>query len=169
MAKTKYVYYFGDGDAEGDESMRPILGGKGANLAQMAKKPLSLPVPSGFTISIDVCQEYYKLGKKYPAGLDAEVAKYLAKLEKSMGKKLGDAKDPLLVSVRSGAAESMPGMMDTILNLGLNDNSVLGLANKTQNPRFAWDAYRRFIQMYGNVAMGVDHDKFEEIKIGRAS
>ena len=163
MAKTKYVYYFGDGDAEGDESMRPILGGKGANLAQMAKKPLSLPVPSGFTISIDVCQEYYKLGKKYPAGLDAEVAKYLAKLEKSMGKKLGDAKDPLLVSVRSGAAESMPGMMDTILNLGLNDNSVLGLANKTQNPRFAWDAYRRFIQMYGNVAMGVDHDKFEEI------
>ncbi|MCR5762173.1 MAG: pyruvate, phosphate dikinase [Treponema sp.] len=163
MAKTKYVYYFGDGDAEGDESMRPLLGGKGANLAQMAKKPLSLPVPSGFTISIDVCQEYYKLGKKYPAGLDAEVAKYLSKLEKSMGKKLGDEKDPLLVSVRSGAAESMPGMMDTILNLGLNDKSVLGLANKTNNPRFAWDAYRRFIQMYGNVAMGVDHDKFEEI------
>jgi len=163
MAKTKYVYYFGDGDAEGDETMRPLLGGKGANLAQMAKKPLSLPVPSGFTISIDVCQEYYKLGKKYPAGLDAEVAKYLAKLEKSMGKKLGDEKDPLLVSVRSGAAESMPGMMDTILNLGLNDKSVLGLANKTNNPRFAWDAYRRFIQMYGNVAMGVDHDKFEEI------
>ncbi len=163
MAKTKYVYFFGDGDAEGDETMRPLLGGKGANLAQMAKKPLSLPVPSGFTISIDVCQEYYKLGKKYPAGLDAEVAKYLSKLEKSMGKKLGDEKDPLLVSVRSGAAESMPGMMDTILNLGLNDKSVLGLANKTNNPRFAWDAYRRFIQMYGNVAMGVDHDKFEEI------
>ena len=163
MAKTKYVYFFGDGDAEGDETMRPLLGGKGANLAQMAKKPLSLPVPSGFTISIDVCQEYYKLGKKYPAGLDAEVAKYLGKLEKSMGKKLGDEKDPLLVSVRSGAAESMPGMMDTILNLGLNDKSVLGLANKTNNPRFAWDAYRRFIQMFGNVAMGVEHDKFEEI------
>ncbi len=163
MAKTKYVYYFGDGDAEGDESMRPLLGGKGANLAQMAKKPLSLPVPPGFTISIDVCQEYYKLGKKYPAGLDAEVAKYLAKLEKSVGKKLGDENDPLLVSVRSGAAESMPGMMDTILNLGLNDKSVLGLAKKTNNPRFAWDAYRRFIQMYGDVAMGVDHDKFEEI------
>ena len=163
MAKTKYVYYFGDGDAEGDETMRPLLGGKGANLAQMAKAPLSLPVPSGFTISIDVCQEYYKLGKKYPTGLDAEVAKYLNRLEKSMGKKLGDEKDPLLVSVRSGAAESMPGMMDTILNLGLNDKSVLGLANKTNNPRFAWDAYRRFIQMFGNVAMGVDHDKFEAI------
>ncbi|MBB5218854.1 pyruvate,orthophosphate dikinase [Treponema rectale] len=163
MAKTKYVYFFGNGDAEGNETMRPILGGKGANLAEMAKAPLSLPVPPGFTISIDVCQEYYKLGRKYPAGLDAEVAKYLTKLEKSMGKKLGDEKDPLLVSVRSGAAESMPGMMDTILNLGLNDKSVLGLAEKTGNARFAWDAYRRFIQMYGNVAMGVDHDKFEEI------
>ena len=163
MAKTKYVYYFGDGDAEGDESMRLILGGKGANLAQMAKKPLSLPVPSGFTISIDVCQEYYKLGRKYPASLAAEVQKNLTKLEKSMGKKLGDEKDPLLVSVRSGAAESMPGMMDTILNLGLNDKSVIGLANKTNNARFAWDAYRRFIQMFGNVAMGVEHDKFEEI------
>ena len=163
MAKTKYVYFFGNGDAEGDETMRPILGGKGANLAQMAKAPLSLPVPPGFTISIDVCQEYYKLGRKYPAGLEADVDKYLAKLEKAIGKKLGDEKDPLLVSVRSGAAESMPGMMDTILNLGLNDKSVLGLANKTNNERFAWDAYRRFIQMYGNVAMGVDHDKFEEI------
>ena len=160
---TKYVYFFGDGDAEGDESMRPILGGKGANLAQMAKAPLSLPVPPGFTISIDVCQEYYKLGKKYPKGLKEEVAKYLDKLETSFGKKLGDEKDPLLVSVRSGAAESMPGMMDTILNLGLNDKSVLGLAAKTNNPRFAWDAYRRFIQMYGNVAMGVEHDKFEKI------
>ncbi|MBQ2529626.1 MAG: pyruvate, phosphate dikinase, partial [Treponema sp.] len=163
MAKTKYVYFFGNGDAEGNETMRPILGGKGANLAEMAKAPLSLPVPPGFTISIDVCQEYYKLGRKYPAGLDADVSKYLAKLEKTIGKKLGDAKDPLLVSVRSGAAESMPGMMDTILNLGLNDQSVLGLAEKTNNERFAWDAYRRFIQMYGNVAMGVDHDKFEEI------
>ncbi len=163
MAKTKYVYYFGDGDAEGDESMRLILGGKGANLAQMAKKPLSLPVPSGFTISIDVCQEYYKLGRNYPDSLAAEVEKNLKKLEKSMGKKLGDEKDPLLVSVRSGAAESMPGMMDTILNLGLNDKSVLGLAAKTDNPRFAWDAYRRFIQMFGNVAMGVEHDKFEAI------
>ncbi len=163
MAKTKYVYFFGNGDAEGNETMRPILGGKGANLAEMARAPLSLPVPPGFTISIDVCQAYYKLGRKYPEGLEAEVKKYLTKLEKTIGKKLGDEKDPLLVSVRSGAAESMPGMMDTILNLGLNDKSVLGLANKTNNPRFAWDAYRRFIQMYGNVAMGVDHDKFEAI------
>ena len=160
---TKYVYFFGNGDADGDESMRAELGGKGANLAQMAKKPLSLPVPPGFTITTDVCQEFYKLGRKYPAGLAAEVDKYLAKLEKAMGKKLGDEKDPLLVSVRSGAAISMPGMMDTILNLGLNDKSVIGLANKTGNERFAWDAYRRFIQMYGDVAMGVDHDKFEAI------
>ncbi|MDE5899298.1 MAG: pyruvate, phosphate dikinase [Treponemataceae bacterium] len=162
MAK-KFVYYFGDGNADGDESMRAELGGKGANLAQMAKAPLSLPVPSGFTISTDVCQAFYELGRKYPDGLDKEVDTYLAKLEKSMGKKLGDEKDPLLVSVRSGAAISMPGMMDTILNLGLNDKSVLGLAEKTNNPRFAWDAYRRFIQMFGNVAMGVEHDKFEEI------
>lgn len=142
MAK-KFVYYFGDGNADGDESMRAELGGKGANLAQMAKAPLSLPVPSGFTISTDVCQAFYELGRKYPDGLDKEVDTYLAKLEKSMGKKLGDEKDPLLVSVRSGAAISMPGMMDTILNLGLNDKSVLGLAEKTNNPRFAWDAYRR--------------------------
>ena len=163
MAKTKYVYFFGNGDADGDESMRAELGGKGANLAQMAKKPLSLPVPPGFTISTDVCQEFYKLGRKYPEGLDAEVEKYLARLEKTIGKKLGDEKDPLLVSVRSGAAISMPGMMDTILNLGLNDKSVLGLAAKTNNPRFAWDAYRRFIQMFGDVAMGVEHAKFEAI------
>ena len=160
---TKYVYFFGNGDADGDESMRAELGGKGANLAQMAKKPLSLPVPPGFTITTDVCQEFYKLGRKYPAGLKAEVDEYLAKLEAVMGKKLGDEKDPLLVSVRSGAAISMPGMMDTILNLGLNDKAVLGLAEKTGNERFAWDAYRRFIQMYGDVAMGVDHDKFEAI------
>lgn len=163
MSKTKYVYFFGNGDADGDESMRAELGGKGANLAQMAKKPLSLPVPAGFTISTDVCQEFYKLNRNYPSGLDKEVDEYLAKLEKVMGKKLGADDDPLLVSVRSGAAISMPGMMDTILNLGLNDKSVLGLANKTNNPRFAWDAYRRFIQMYGDVAMGVEHAKFEEI------
>jgi len=160
---TKYVYFFGNGDADGDESMRAELGGKGANLAQMAKKPLSLPVPPGFTITTDVCQEFYKLGRKYPAGLAKEVDEYLAKLEAAMGKKLGDENDPLLVSVRSGAAISMPGMMDTILNLGLNDKAVLGLAKKTNNERFAWDAYRRFIQMYGDVAMGVDHDKFEAI------
>ena len=160
---TKYVYFFGNGDADGDESMRAELGGKGANLAQMAKAPLSLPVPPGFTITTDVCQEFYKLDRKYPEGLSAQVDEYLAKLEAAMGKKLGDENDPLLVSVRSGAAISMPGMMDTILNLGLNDKAVLGLAKKTNNERFAWDAYRRFIQMYGDVAMGVDHDKFEAI------
>ncbi|MCR5495145.1 MAG: pyruvate, phosphate dikinase [Treponema sp.] len=160
---TKYVYFFGNGDADGDESMRAELGGKGANLAQMAKAPLSLPVPPGFTITTDVCQEFYKLNRNYPEGLDKQVDEYLAKLEAAMGKKLGDENDPLLVSVRSGAAISMPGMMDTILNLGLNDKAVIGLANKTGNERFAWDAYRRFIQMYGDVAMGVDHDKFEAI------
>ena len=160
---TKYVYFFGNGDADGDESMRAELGGKGANLAQMAKAPLSLPVPPGFTITTDVCQEFYKLNRNYPEGLDKQVDEYLGKLEAAMGKKLGDENDPLLVSVRSGAAISMPGMMDTILNLGLNDKAVIGLANKTGNERFAWDAYRRFIQMYGDVAMGVDHDKFEAI------
>ena len=160
---TKYVYFFGNGDADGDESMRAELGGKGANLAQMAKAPLSLPVPPGFTITTDVCQEYYKLDRNYPEGLEAQVDEYLAKLEAAMGKKLGDENDPLLVSVRSGAAISMPGMMDTILNLGLNDKAVEGLAKKTGNEKFAYDAYRRFIQMYGDVAMGVDHDKFEAI------
>ena len=160
---TKYVYFFGNGDADGDESMRAELGGKGANLAQMAKAPLSLPVPPGFTITTDVCQEFYKLNRNYPEGLSEQVDEYLGKLEAAMGKKLGDENDPLLVSVRSGAAISMPGMMDTILNLGLNDKAVIGLANKTGNERFAWDAYRRFIQMYGDVAMGVDHDKFEAI------
>ncbi|MGN0737157.1 pyruvate, phosphate dikinase [Treponema porcinum] len=160
---TKYVYFFGNGDADGDESMRAELGGKGANLAQMAKAPLSLPVPPGFTITTDVCQEFYKLSRNYPEGLAEQVDEYLGKLEAAMGKKLGDENDPLLVSVRSGAAISMPGMMDTILNLGLNDKAVIGLANKTGNERFAWDAYRRFIQMYGDVAMGVDHDKFEAI------
>jgi len=160
---AKYVYFFGNGDADGDESMRAELGGKGANLAQMAKAPLSLPVPPGFTITTDVCQEFYKLNRNYPEGLASQVDEYLAKLENAMGKKLGDESDPLLVSVRSGAAISMPGMMDTILNLGLNDKAVIGLAKKTNNERFAWDAYRRFIQMYGDVAMGVDHDKFEAI------
>ena len=158
--KTKYVYFFGDGKAEGNAGMRAELGGKGANLAEMAS--IGLPVPSGFTISTDVCKYFYDNGKKYPTTLNADVDVYLAKLERSMGKKLGDAADPLLVSVRSGAAISMPGMMDTILNLGLNDKSVEGLAKKTNNPRFAWDAYRRFIQMFGDVAMGVPHDEFEE-------
>lgn len=158
--KQKYVYFFGEGKAEGDAKMKDILGGKGANLAEMTN--LGIPVPPGFTISTEVCAAYYENNRQYPAGLEEEVLENLRKLEKLMGKKLGDAEDPLLVSVRSGAAVSMPGMMDTILNLGMNDKAVLGLAKKTNNPRFAWDAYRRFIQMYGDIVMGIPHDEFEE-------
>jgi pyruvate,orthophosphate dikinase len=160
MAKQKYVYFFGNGKAEGDAKMRNELGGKGANLAEMTN--LGIPVPPGFTISTDVCAAYYENKHKYPAGIKEEVENGLRKLETTMKKKLGDPDDPLLVSVRSGAAVSMPGMMDTILNLGMSDKAVKGLANKTNNPRFAWDAYRRFIQMYGDVVMGVEHDHFEE-------
>ncbi|MDR1231968.1 MAG: pyruvate, phosphate dikinase [Spirochaetaceae bacterium] len=155
----KNVYFFGEGKAEGDASMKEILGGKGANLAEMTN--LGIPVPPGFTISTNVCAEFYNNDRKYPADLDTDVRYALTRLEQLMGKKLGDPDDPLLVSVRSGAAVSMPGMMDTILNLGLNDRSVAGLAEKSENPRFAWDAYRRFIQMYGDVVMGVEHDLFE--------
>jgi pyruvate,orthophosphate dikinase len=160
MSTIQNVYFFGKGKAEGDAAMRNTLGGKGANLAEMTN--LGIPVPPGFTISTDVCAAFYANGRKYPAGLEKEVLTVLQKLEKTMGKKLGDPDDPLLVSVRSGAPVSMPGMMDTILNLGINDKSVKGLAVKTGNPRFAWDAYRRFIQMYGDVVMGVPHEKFEE-------
>lgn len=161
MAKQKFVYFFGEGKAEGDAKMKMSLGGKGANLAEMTN--LGVPVPPGFTISADVCAAYYDNDNTYPAGLEKEVETNLKKLEKVMGKKLGDAKDPLLVSVRSGAAVSMPGMMDTILNLGINDKAVQGLSTKTGNPRFAWDAYRRFIQMYGDVVMEVPHHEFEAV------
>ncbi|MCM1321492.1 MAG: pyruvate, phosphate dikinase [Bacteroides sp.] len=140
--------------------MRNELGGKGANLAEMTN--LGIPVPPGFTISTHVCKQYYDNEKKYPQTLKAEVAENLRRLEEVTGKKLGDAEDPLLVSVRSGAAQSMPGMMDTILNLGMNDKAVLALSAKTGNARFAWDAYRRFIQMFGDVAMGVSSEAFEE-------
>jgi pyruvate,orthophosphate dikinase len=160
MAKQKNVYFFGKGKAEGDAKMKDILGGKGANLAEMTN--LGIPVPPGFTISTGVCAAYYENKEKYPAGVKEEVEAGLKKLESVMKKKLGDPNDPLLVSVRSGAAVSMPGMMDTILNLGISDKAVKGLAAKTGNPRFAWDAYRRFIQMYGDVVMGVDYDRFEE-------
>lgn len=160
MADTKFVYFFGDGKAEGDASMKNGLGGKGANLAEMTN--LGIPVPPGFTISTEVCRLFYENGKKYPETLHSEVAQHLERLEKLMGKKLGDANDPLLVSVRSGAAISMPGMMDTVLNLGMNDKAVQGLSKKTGNPRFAWDAYRRFIQMFGDVAMGVPSEEFEK-------
>ncbi|HOC29270.1 MAG TPA: PEP/pyruvate-binding domain-containing protein, partial [Treponemataceae bacterium] len=159
MAKNKYVYFFGNREAEGDGMMKELLGGKGAGLAEMTK--IGLPVPAGFTITTEVCDLYYKNGKKYPAGLEEEVARHVKKLEKITGKKLGDPADPLLVSVRSGAPVSMPGMMETILNLGLTDASVEGLAQKTGNRRFALDAYRRFIMMYGSTAMGISREKFD--------
>ena len=160
MAKQRNVYFFGGGKADGDAKMKEVLGGKGANLAEMVN--LGIPVPPGFTISTDVCAAYYDNGRKYSAGIKEEVAAGLEKLEKMMKKKLGNPSDPLLVSVRSGAAASMPGMMDTILNLGMNDGAVQGLIAKTGNPRFAWDAYRRFIQMYSDVVMGVERALFEE-------
>ena len=156
---TKNVYFFGGGSAEGKAEMKELLGGKGANLAEMTN--LGIPVPPGFTISTEVCAAFYEHRRNYPAGLREEVAEHLLRLETMMGKKLGDARDPLLVSVRSGAAQSMPGMMDTILNLGLNDAAVEGLAEQSGNPRFARDSYRRFIQMYGDVVMEVPHGAFE--------
>ncbi len=160
MATNKNVYFFGGGKAEGKGHMKELLGGKGAGLAEMTN--IGLPVPAGFTITTGVCDYYFKHKTRYPAGFTKEVAKHLKKLEKLVGKKLGDAADPLLVSVRSGAAQSMPGMMETILNLGLNDKSVEGLATKTSNRRFALDAYRRFILMYGSTAMGVEREKFDD-------
>lgn len=158
---TKYVYSFGDGFAEGKVDMKNLLGGKGANLAEMCS--LGLPVPPGFTITTEVCTNYYAASKKLPETLNAEVKKALGAIEKSVGTTFGDAKNPLLVSVRSGARASMPGMMDTVLNLGLNDTTVEGLAAKTGNPRFAYDSYRRFIQMFSDVVLGIDHYNFEEL------
>lgn len=155
----KMVYYFGKTRTEGDRTMKLLIGGKGANLADMTS--IGLPVPPGFTITTDTCADYYKAGKRLPTGLMNEVHKNIALLEKELGKKFGDTANPLLVSVRSGAAVSMPGMMDTILNLGLNDESVLGLAKATGNERFAYDAYRRLINMFGDVVMGVHHEHFE--------
>ena len=156
---TKNVYFFGGGSAEGRAEMKELLGGKGANLAEMTN--LGIPVPPGFTISTEVCAAFYENQRNYAEGLKEEVADHLERLETMMGKTLGDASDPLLVSVRSGAAQSMPGMMDTVLNLGLNDAAVEGLAEQSGNPRFAKDAYRRFIQMYGDVVMEVPHGAFE--------
>ena len=148
------IYYFGRTKTEGSGKQKQLLGGKGANLAEMTS--IGLPVPPGFTITTEVCDLYYKSGRKLPAGLMDEVARNVAMLEKELGKKFGDNANPLLVSVRSGAAVSMPGMMNTILNLGLNDEAVVGLANATGNKRFAYDAYRRLINMYGDVVCGVD-------------
>ncbi|MCC6579824.1 MAG: pyruvate, phosphate dikinase, partial [Phycisphaeraceae bacterium] len=155
----KMIYYFGKTRTDGKGDMKPLLGGKGANLAEMTG--IGLPVPPGFTITTEVCDLYYKSGRKLPAGLMADVHKHVEMLEKELGKKFGDIANPLLVSVRSGAALSMPGMMNTILNLGLTDKSVTGVANATNNQRFAYDAYRRLINMYGDVVMGVDHEHFE--------
>lgn len=153
----KYVYSFREGNA----TMRSLLGGKGANLAEMVK--IGLPVPMGFTVTTEACLNYYDEGEKISEDIVSQIFGALENLEQEMGKKLGDIQDPLLVSVRSGAVISMPGMMDTVLNLGLNDESVKGLAAKTDNERFAYDSYRRFIQMFGNVVMEVDHGNFEAV------
>src|ERR1044072_5051819 len=169
MAKSqKYVYVFGNKKADGDGSMKPLLGGKGATLAEMSR--IGLPVPPGFTITTEVCTYYYANKRTYPKVLEAQAKDGIAFIEKIMGTKFGDKSAmPLLVSVRSGARDSMPGMMDTILNLGLNDGTVLALVAATKNERFAWDCYRRFVQMYGDVVMGVqkrpgeDHEPFETV------
>jgi pyruvate,orthophosphate dikinase len=171
MAKaksTKYVYTWGNKKADGDGSMKPLLGGKGANLAEMTR--IGLPVPPGFTVTTEVCTYFYAHKKTYPKELQGQMEAGVANMEKIMGTKFGSTTGmPLLVAVRSGARDSMPGMMDTILNLGLNDQSVVALANATKNPRFAWDCYRRFIQMYGDVVIGVqkraneDHEPFETV------
>ena len=141
--------------------MKGLLGGKGAHLGEMTS--LGIPVPPGFTITIDACAEFYRLNMKYPSGLWDQVEKRMIELEKKAGARFGDAANPLLVSVRSGAAVSMPGMMDTVLNLGLNDATVQGLAKKTGSGKFAYDAYRRFINMFGDVVMNVEHKYFEEV------
>ena len=154
---TKYVYKF----AEGNKDMRELLGGKGANLAEMTNA--GMPVPQGFTVTTEACTRYYDDGKKIAPEIEAEIMTYLAWLEEHNGKKFGDPANPLLVSVRSGARASMPGMMDTILNLGLNDIAVEGFAKKTGNPRFAYDSYRRFIQMFSDVVMELSKKRFEEI------
>ena len=154
-----YVYFFGAGKADGTGDMRELLGGKGAGLAEMTR--IGLPVPAGFTITTEACDYFFKHGRKFPKELQKEVAKSLARLEKLTHKKLGDAEDPLLVSVRSGSARSMPGMMETILNLGLNDKAVQGLARTTNNERFAYDAYRRFVQMYSSVVIGLPKEELE--------
>jgi pyruvate, orthophosphate dikinase len=165
--KGKYVYLFGKSKTDGNGGMKPLLGGKGAGLAEMCR--IGLPVPPGFTITTEVCTYYYDHKRTYPPALKAQMQAGLASIEKQTGKKFGDVKNPLLVSVRSGARDSMPGMMDTILNLGLNDQTVEALARKTGNPRFAWDCYRRFVQMYGDVVLGVqkrpgeDHEPFETV------
>ena len=159
--KAKWVYRFGNGKAEGRAGMRDLLGGKGAGLAEMAN--LGLPVPPGFTITTAVCTQFYANNKRYPADLRSQVDAALIEVGRIAGKGFGDGSNPLLVSVRSGARASMPGMMDTVLNLGLNDDTVEALARKSGDPRFAYDSYRRFITMYSDVVLGLGHHHFEEI------
>src|SRR6202158_4752417 len=156
---TKHVYSFGEGTADGDGKMKDVLGGKGAGLAEMCRA--GLPVPPGFTVSTAVCNIYFEKINRVPEEVETQMAGALSKLEKEIGRKLGDTGDPLLVSVRSGAKFSMPGMMDTVLNLGLNEETAKGLAKLTKNERFALDARRRFIQMFGKTVKGIDGDKFE--------
>src|SRR5579862_5224638 len=158
---TKWVYRFGRGAAEGRGEMRELLGGKGAGLAEMSS--LGLPVPPGFTITTEVFTHFYANDKAYPPALKDEVAAALAAVEEEIGAKFGDPGRPLLVSVRSGARASMPGMMDTVLNLGLNDETARGLAQQSGDERFAYDSYRRFLQMYGQVVLGIEHHHFEEL------
>ena len=163
----KYVYFFGSGKTEGNAKMKELLGGKGCNLAEMAN--LGIPVPPGFTITTEVCTAYYDNNGNYPEGLKAQVEDNLTRIETAMGAKFGDEDNPLLVSVRSGARVSMPGMMDTVLNLGLNDMTVKGLIKQSNDERFAYDCYRRFVQMYGDVVLGLkpvekyERDPFEVI------
>ena len=164
-SKIKYIYGFANGKADGRAGMKSLLGGKGANLAEMTN--LGIPVPPGLTITTEACLKFYDLGKRWPDGLEQELQQKVRWLERVTNKGFGDPKNPLLVSVRSGAAVSMPGMMDTILNLGLNDETAKGLAAKTSNPRFAYDAYRRFIQMFGNVVLEVEHKRFEGILVSK--
>ncbi|KAK0341212.1 hypothetical protein LTR94_027332, partial [Friedmanniomyces endolithicus] len=161
LQMTQWVYGFGGGSADGDASMKNLLGGKGANLAEMSA--LGLPVPPGFTITTEVCTHYYANGETYPSDLQDQVQAALEKVQGVVGKTFGDVDNPLLVSVRSGARASMPGMMDTVLNLGLNDETVEGLAKLSGDRRFAFDSYRRFITMYSNVVLGLGHDDFEEV------
>src|SRR5436853_750882 len=157
MADRNWVYDF----SEGSKDMRELLGGKGANVAEMTRILGADRVPAGFTITTEACVAYMRANREFPDGLEQEVAEALARLEEQAGRTLGDSDDPLLVSVRSGARESMPGMLDTVLNLGLNDRSVEGLAARTQNERFAWDSYRRFVQMFGNVVRGIAGERLE--------
>jgi len=162
MTTTKNVYFFGNKKADGNTSMKNLLGGKGANLAEM--NLLDVPVPAGFTITTEVCNHYVTKGEASTIKLlEDEVRENVRKVEETMGSTFGDVNDPLLLSVRSGARVSMPGMMDTVLNMGLNDTIVQGLIKKTNNPRFVWDSYRRFIQMYGNVVMGIGAATKEDI------